>query len=361
MKGLQDWFVQCVLKMRPLAPQVGWVWAVAGVFLLLYLFIALVFQKPVRACVDELERRPATTFLLGLLTKLVLPVLLVLLIATGLGVFVIPFILAALLLGVIVGKVAILEWFGYRFSKTLPPVVAFLIGALILTIFYIIPIFGLIMFAVTGLWGLGATVSAVFGSLRREMPDKPTATLVAPVSPAPGATPGPISVPGTIAPLACNVGAETATPVGTSVPPSLSIPAAVPPAVPEALGYPRATFWERLGAGLIDLILISILSVFVGGPPLGFLVAAAYFIGLWMWKGTTVGGVVVQLRVVRQDGQKITFPVALVRLLIGVFSMMVLFLGFLWIAWDGEKQSWHDKVAGTVVVRMPKGTPLLVL
>ncbi|HWI59845.1 MAG TPA: hypothetical protein VNZ22_21630, partial [Bacillota bacterium] len=37
---LKQWFVECVLKLRPLAPQVGWVWAVAAVFLLIYLLIA---------------------------------------------------------------------------------------------------------------------------------------------------------------------------------------------------------------------------------------------------------------------------------------------------------------------------------
>jgi uncharacterized RDD family membrane protein YckC len=39
--------------------------------------------------------------------------------------------------------------------------------------------------------------------------------------------------------------------------------------------------------------------------------------------------------------------------LAAVFSTMVMFVGFLWIAWDKEKQGWHDKIAGTVVVRLP--------
>jgi uncharacterized RDD family membrane protein YckC len=40
---------------------------------------------------------------------------------------------------------------------------------------------------------------------------------------------------------------------------------------------------------------------------------------------------------------------------------MVLFVGFLWIIWDAEKQAWHDKIAGTVVVRLPKAAPLVCL
>ncbi|PYT05210.1 MAG: hypothetical protein DMF60_12730, partial [Acidobacteria bacterium] len=70
MPWLKEWLKQCVLKLRPLAPRVGWVWGVWGVFLLVYLLIAAAFPRPVRACVDELTRRPATTFLMGLLTKL---------------------------------------------------------------------------------------------------------------------------------------------------------------------------------------------------------------------------------------------------------------------------------------------------
>jgi uncharacterized RDD family membrane protein YckC len=34
-------------------------------------------------------------------------------------------------------------------------------------------------------------------------------------------------------------------------------------------------------------------------------------------------------------------------------------LGFIWIAFDAEKQGWHDKIAGTVVVQLPKGSPLV--
>ena len=64
---------------------------------------------------------------------------------------------------------------------------------------------------------------------------------------------------------------------------------------------------------------------------------------------------------VRIDGQPITLTVALVRALAGAFSMIVFFLGILWIAIDRDKQGWHDRIAGTVVLRMPKGTPLVCL
>jgi uncharacterized RDD family membrane protein YckC len=67
------------------------------------------------------------------------------------------------------------------------------------------------------------------------------------------------------------------------------------------------------------------------------------------------------LKVVRLDGSPLTFAATLVRALAAAFSVVVLFLGFLWIIWDKEKQGWHDRIAGTVVVRLPRGLPLVCL
>ena len=133
------------------------------------------------------------------------------------------------------------------------------------------------------------------------------------------------------------------------------------PSLPEALAFPKASFWERMGAGFLDVVLVGIVGALAHVTPLGFLVALAYFAGMWTWKGTTVGGIVLGLKVVRLDGQPVTFAVALVRALGAAFSAFVLFLGFLWIAWDSDKQGWHDKIAGTVVLRLPRGTPLVCL
>ncbi len=112
---------------------------------------------------------------------------------------------------------------------------------------------------------------------------------------------------------------------------------------------------------MLDFILVGILGGLTHFPPLGFLVALTYFAAMWTWKGTTIGGIVLGLKVVRADGGAVTFAAALVRALAAAFSIFVLFLGFLWIAWDGEKQGWHDKIAGTVVLRLPRGTPLVCL
>ena len=359
---LRKWFVHCVLKARLLAPQVGWVWVVAGIFLLFYLLLAIALPKPVQACVDELTRRPATTFFMGLLTKMLLPVVFLILIATGIGILVVPFLMAALFFGALIGKVAFLEYLGQAVHRAFgagavaKPAISLLLGAAILMLLYMIPILGLITFAVTGLWGLGAAVAAAFGSMKREAPEKPTPPPASPMTQAfvPTAV-APSSMPFVTAPAAVAPGDAT-TPVA---PPSPQLAGAPAVSLAEAFTYPRASFWERMGAAFLDMVLVGILGGIVGGPPLGFLVALAYFAGMWAWKGTTIGGIVLGLKVVRLDGQPVTFAVALVRALSAAFSVIVLFLGFLWIAWDKDKQGWHDRIAGTVVVRLPRGTPLV--
>mgnify|MGYP001205863945 CR=1 FL=1 len=46
----------------------------------------------------------------------------------------------------------------------------------------------------------------------------------------------------------------------------------------------------------------------------------------------------------------------IIRYLAYIPSVLFLGLGFLWIAFDKRKQGWHDKIAGTVVVRDPNKT-----
>jgi uncharacterized RDD family membrane protein YckC len=95
--------------------------------------------------------------------------------------------------------------------------------------------------------------------------------------------------------------------------------------------------------------------------PFTALAAIAYFSGMWAWKGTTVGGIVLNLQVVREDGQPLNFLAAFVRSVAALFSILALFLGFFWIGWDRQKQGWHDKIAGTVVVRLPKAISLVCI
>src|SRR5438874_10754404 len=46
-KAIRSWFFQCVLKLRPLAPQVGWIWAIWAAFFLVYFLVSLILPVPV--------------------------------------------------------------------------------------------------------------------------------------------------------------------------------------------------------------------------------------------------------------------------------------------------------------------------
>jgi uncharacterized RDD family membrane protein YckC len=352
-KGLKLWFIHCFLKLRPLAPQVGWVWAVAGVFFLLYFLTAALFPRPVQACVAELTNRPATTLFFGLLTKFLAILIISILALTVVGLVVLPFLLAALTLGAIVGKAAFLESIGLKLGRLLPspvlqkPLLALLVGAAVITLLYLVPVLGALTFLLIGVWGLGGAATAAFGGLRREMPARPAIQ----AQPQPPPTSG------------SGLASEASGPVAQSAY-QVSSAVGVPPVVsaiglPDALRYPRGTFWERIAAALLDVVLIGLLSRLAYVGALWPVVALCYFAAMWTWKNTTIGGIVLGLKVTRVDGQPVTFTVALIRSLAAAFSVVVLFLGFLWIAWDPEKQGWHDRIAGTVVVRLPRGTPLV--
>jgi uncharacterized RDD family membrane protein YckC len=75
---------------------------------------------------------------------------------------------------------------------------------------------------------------------------------------------------------------------------------------------------------------------------------------MWKLRGTTVGGIICHLRVVRIDGQPLNWETAILRALGCFLSLVAAGLGFFWIAFDRERQGWHDKIAGTVVVVVPK-------
>jgi len=146
---------------------------------------------------------------------------------------------------------------------------------------------------------------------------------------------------------------------GTVPPPGAPLTSSLAASISDELAYPRAGFWERMGAAFLDMVIVGVVAGLTHVAPLGVLIAAAYFAGMWAWKQTTIGGIVIGLKVVRLDGRPFTFVTAIVRALAAIFSVIVLFFGFIWIGWDVEKQGWHDKIAGTVVVRLPRGVPLV--
>jgi len=147
-----------------------------------------------------------------------------------------------------------------------------------------------------------------------------------------------------------------------------STPFAIPGALPAAsssqaavlLAMPHAAFADRLAAFALDCILVALfiyMMSHIDGQAFVPLLLAYRFV-FWTWKGTTVGGIVCQLRVIRADGNLVGPGEAMVRSLGSIFSFGVLGLGCLWILRDADRQAWHDKIAGTFVVKVPRQWPV---
>ena len=95
---------------------------------------------------------------------------------------------------------------------------------------------------------------------------------------------------------------------------------------------------------------VSILILLLQG--IGSLIALGYYI-YFTGKGQTLGKKALKIRVVRvENGEAPGYLKAFLREVVGkMVSAAVLGLGYLWMLWDGKKQTWYDKIAGTVVVK----------
>jgi len=84
---------------------------------------------------------------------------------------------------------------------------------------------------------------------------------------------------------------------------------------------------------------------------LGVVVGILWKPFFWSRGGQTPGYKMLGMRVVRaRDGGKLSFGSAILRE-IGYIISSIFYLGFIWILFDAQKQGWHDKIAGTVVVQ----------
>ena len=81
------------------------------------------------------------------------------------------------------------------------------------------------------------------------------------------------------------------------------------------------------------------------------LLSLAYYVALPPLLGATPGKLALGYMIVGPDGRKIGFGRSLGRYLGYIISAIPLYLGFIWVGIDAYKQGWHDKIAGTYVVR----------
>ena len=123
---------------------------------------------------------------------------------------------------------------------------------------------------------------------------------------------------------------------------------------------PRSGFWRRFAAALVDGILIGIVGGILGAifgldrnasNGIGTLLGLVYYTYFEGTSGQTVGKKALGIRVIDlSGGGPIGYGRAFIRYIGRFVSGIVLLLGYLWMIWDKEKQTWHDKFANSVVV-----------
>jgi len=134
-----------------------------------------------------------------------------------------------------------------------------------------------------------------------------------------------------------------------------------------------AGFWIRTLAAVIDTILMVTLifpvlafiygkdywlgeSFFMGFWDLifNYLLPAVVVILFWIYKSATPGKMLLKLSIVdEKTGGKPSTGQLIGRYLGYYVSMLPLMLGIIWVGVDKRKQGWHDKLAGTMVIKHP--------
>jgi uncharacterized RDD family membrane protein YckC len=372
--GFNAWVTRCLAKGRLLAfaPGLTWAWLVTGVFLLFYVIVSLIFPKAVAKSAEMFELHPGCVLLAAFLTMIIKPVLGIVLTVTIVGPLV--FGLACLVLAAF-ALTAIRAWIGRRITLPLGlthPAVAVLIGGVLLALGYAVPLLGMVLWMLGRFLGEGMVVYAVIMTIRRgrakraaalavEKASREAAAATAAVAADSGAAAG--------APAAATPGASaldaSSTPVAPAAPITPITPVAyvahgahVTPQTDAAIA-PRAGFWVRTGALLIDILMMAVIAKICHASALFAPLFVIYCVVMWALRGTTIGGIVCGLKIVRLDGRPVDWATSVVRALGGFLSILPAGLGFIWLAFDDERQSWHDKIAGTVVVHAPKGQSLI--
>jgi uncharacterized RDD family membrane protein YckC len=136
-------------------------------------------------------------------------------------------------------------------------------------------------------------------------------------------------------------------------------------------GVEYVGFWARAAAALIDSILLMMIILpliywfygpeyfetpeTIAGPAdllLNWVFPAVAVIVFWIYRQATPGKMIIGARIVDATTGQAPSTGQLIGRYFGYYvSMIPLFLGIFWVAFDPRKQGWHDKLAGTVVIR----------
>ena len=139
--------------------------------------------------------------------------------------------------------------------------------------------------------------------------------------------------------------------------------------------YVYAGFWPRVGAAILDGLVLSVPLAIIGaiigagqvnaGVSYGYspgtsaalnlfntAVGVAYYAILEGTRGQTLGKMALGIKVVDADTSGfIGVPRGIGRYFARILSAIVFGLGYLWMLWDPRKQCWHDKLVRSVVIR----------
>lgn len=147
-------------------------------------------------------------------------------------------------------------------------------------------------------------------------------------------------------------------------------PASAETFVDEARPQELAGFGMRFVATILDSIWIAVLTIvlgtavygrgyltsekFIEGPAdifIGYVVPVPIIAWFWIKKGATPGKMICGIRIVTEDGSPLTISKCLIRSIGYYISAIPACLGYLWATWDRRNQTWHDKMAKTLVVK----------
>lgn len=137
-------------------------------------------------------------------------------------------------------------------------------------------------------------------------------------------------------------------------------------------------FWPRVGATIIDTILLLIITLpltymvygelyfgseqLVLGPAdfvINWVAPAVVVILFWISRGQTPGKMAIGAKIVdAETGGPISPGKAIIRYIGYFISLIGLFIGYIWVGFDPKKQGWHDHIAKTVVIRKKGREPV---
>lgn len=120
-----------------------------------------------------------------------------------------------------------------------------------------------------------------------------------------------------------------------------------------------SSYFIALFPNLIDFIAESVLNQNLSliSSFLYFIFFFLYNAFFWSFSGHTPGKYIMGLKVISQNGEKVSFFKAIVRYLGYFLSIIPFGLGFIWIIFDSKRMTFHDKFANTYVVYMWQARP----